>query len=76
MVTLFTLTAFQLNRRLGLAMVAFAAVIFTGSVALGWHYAVDGFASAGFVCAAWFAIGRLTVRPAASVPRPGLCVPS
>ncbi|MGE5501502.1 MAG: phosphatase PAP2 family protein [Ignavibacteriales bacterium] len=65
MATLFALTAFQLDRRLGWAMTIFAATIFTGSVALGWHYAADGLFSAGFVVAVWFGLGRLNPKPAA-----------
>jgi len=65
MVTLFALTAFRIDRRLGIAMAFFAAVIFTGSVALGWHYAIDGLVSAIFVSTAWFGIGALEPRRAA-----------
>jgi hypothetical protein len=45
-------------------MTALAVVTFLGSVHLAWHYAVDGYASAIFVTAAWFGVGRLTARPA------------
>jgi hypothetical protein len=65
MTTLFALTAFHLDRRLGWAMSALAVVIFLGSVHLAWHYAIDGYASAAFVMAAWFGLARLKPRPAA-----------
>jgi hypothetical protein len=64
MMTLVTLTAFQVHRVVGLAVGAFALLIFAGSISLGWHYAVDGYASAGFIYAVWFGIGRLAPRPA------------
>lgn len=65
MTTLFALTAFHLDRRLGWAMTALAAVIFLGSVHLAWHYAIDGYVSAVFVLVAWFGIAALTPRRAA-----------
>jgi len=64
MMTLVTLTAFHVHRVVGLAVGAFALLIFAGSISLGWHYAVDGYASAGFIYAVWFGIGRLTPKPA------------
>jgi len=65
MTTLFALTAFHFDRRLGWVMSALAVVIFLGSVHLAWHYAIDGYASAAFVMAAWFGLARLKPRPAA-----------
>ena len=62
MATLFALTAFQLDKRLGWAMVAFAVVIMLGSVHLGWHYAVDGYFSAVVVLALWFGVGFVLKR--------------
>lgn len=64
MMTLFTLTAFQLDRRLGWAVGAFAALILMGSVHLGWHYAIDGYVSIALVTASWFGLGRLLPRRA------------
>jgi len=61
---LFTLTAFQLDRRLGFVIGALALTILTGSVHLAWHYAIDGYASAAFVALVWFGIGRLEARRA------------
>lgn len=57
MSTLFVLTAFKLDRRLGFGMVAFAVAILLGSVHLGWHYAVDGYFSAVVVLALWYGVG-------------------
>lgn len=62
MATLFALTAFHIDRRLGWAMSAFAVVIFFGSIHLGWHYAVDGYVSAVVVAALWFGTGRVLDR--------------
>ena len=42
------------NRWVGLAAVGYAGLIFVGSFHLGWHYAVDGYASAVLVGTIWF----------------------
>lgn len=42
---------------LGAALWAFAAVIMVGSVVLGWHYAIDGYAGAILAIAIWKATG-------------------
>jgi hypothetical protein len=68
MVTLFALTAFHIDRRLGWLMVAFAVVIQLGSVHLGWHYAVDGYASALAVAGLWFGVGWALKRTAKPAP--------
>ena len=65
MATLMTLIAFHVHRAVGIAVAVFALLIFAGSVSLGWHYAVDGYASAGFIFAVWFGLGRLAPRRAA-----------
>jgi hypothetical protein len=65
MTTLFALTAFHIDRRLGWLMSAVAGVIFVGSVHLAWHYAVDGLFSGVFVTAAWFGMAALKPRAAA-----------
>ncbi len=67
MATLFALTAFRIDRRLGWGMVAFALAILLGSVHLGWHYAIDGYVSAVVVLALWFGVGAALkrIRPAA-----------
>ena len=59
---LMALYGFSLNRRLGQALTVFAAVILMGSVLLGWHYAVDGYAGALIAVLAWTAAGALVRR--------------
>jgi membrane-associated phospholipid phosphatase len=51
--TLMACYAFQNSRALGWAMVGFLAVILVGSVALGWHYAVDGYAGIALALVCW-----------------------
>ena len=38
---------------------SFAALIFVGSIHLGWHYAIDGYAGAAVALFGWWAAGRL-----------------
>lgn len=56
---------FSLHRWLGRALAGFAAVILLGSVLLGWHYAVDGYAGVLIGLAAWGLSGALLRRRAA-----------
>jgi hypothetical protein len=37
-------------------MALYALFILASSVALGWHYAIDGYAAAIIVCAVYFAV--------------------
>jgi hypothetical protein len=60
MSTLYTLTAFQIDRRLGFLTLGYALVVVLGSVHLGWHYAVDGYFSFAAVLFIWWLAGRLT----------------
>lgn len=55
--TLLALVAFRLDRRLGYLAVAYLAVILVGSVHLGWHYAIDGYASIIVTALIWKAVG-------------------
>ncbi|RME68958.1 MAG: PAP2 family protein [Alphaproteobacteria bacterium] len=57
--TLIALTAWQHSRAWGWAMSAYAALILVGSVHLGWHYAVDGYAAIAATLAIWWLTGRL-----------------
>lgn len=41
---LFAITGYKIHRNLGHILAIYAAIIFIGSVALGWHYAIDGYA--------------------------------
>ena len=58
MSTLSALVGFRLHRRAGVVATAYAAVILAGSVHLGWHYAVDGYASIVAVILLWHGVGR------------------
>lgn len=58
MAVLFFLSAWQANRIFGLVMLAYALIIFIGSVHLGWHYAVDGYLSVLLTVIIWILAGR------------------
>lgn len=59
---LFACAAFRLNRALGWLFSGYAAVIWIGSVHLGWHYAVDGIVALIATVMIWRATGWLAVR--------------
>lgn len=76
MATLVCLYAARRGRLASAAAVAFGLLILTGSVHLGWHYAVDGYVSVLCVVALWWAVGKAVsarqpsgVRNPASSPR-------
>jgi membrane-associated phospholipid phosphatase len=54
---LFALIGWCHNRKLGIALFTFTAVVFVGSVHLGWHYAIDGYAGFAIALAAWWLAG-------------------
>jgi len=54
---LFALAFARVSRGVGLAFGAYAAVILLGSVHLGWHYAVDGYAGIAVGLFAWWLAG-------------------
>jgi PAP2 superfamily len=56
---LFALAGFSINRWLGLALALHAALIFAGSVYLGWHYAIDAYAAWALTSLAWILSGRV-----------------
>jgi len=58
MVVLVALAAGAVDRRLGAAAWAFALLTFVGSVALAWHYAVDGYVSGLAAAGLWAWVGR------------------
>lgn len=60
---LLVLFGFKLNRYWGYAFALFFAFIMTGSVHLGWHYAVDGYLAILTTSLIWFLVGRFTPRP-------------
>jgi membrane-associated phospholipid phosphatase len=62
MATLFVLVAWPFGVVLRILSLAFLTVIFVGSVDLGWHYSVDGYASMIFTCAIYGSVGWLQRR--------------
>ena len=62
---LMILAARHIHRAAFIAAVSFAAVIFFGSVHLGWHYASDAYVSALVVAIIWKATGALVNTKAA-----------
>jgi hypothetical protein len=61
MPVLFALAAYQKDAALGIALAIFGVVIFIGSIALGWHYAIDGYISVAVVSLLWWVSGRLAL---------------
>lgn len=51
--TIVTLLAYRINRKFGHLMLVFTALIFIGSVHLGWHYAADGLLGILVAIASW-----------------------
>ena len=57
---LFAFVAFESGKRwLGILLSVFAFAIFIGSIHLGWHYAIDGYAGAAVAVFGWWLAGRL-----------------
>lgn len=56
--TLFVLLAQRIGRLAVWAMLGFGILIFLGSVAFGWHYAIDGWFSIGATVVIWKLVGR------------------
>jgi membrane-associated phospholipid phosphatase len=50
------------SRLAGAAMAGYGFIIFIGSIYLGWHYAIDGYAGAAFAILAWIVSGRIVAR--------------
>ena len=44
-IALFAFFMFKVSRKAGIAMIIYTAIVQIGSVLLGWHYAVDGYAA-------------------------------
>ena len=59
MATLMVLAARRIGRRTTLCAWAYLIFLQIGSVYLGWHYAIDGYASIAATFAIWWAVGRL-----------------
>lgn len=64
--TLFALYAFTVSRPLGWALTAFKLFIMAASVYLGWHYAIDGYASTIGTTLIWYGVGYALKQPTAS----------
>ena len=62
-VTLIALYAFSYSRLAGCVAVFYVFMIMIGSVALGWHYAIDGYVSVILTCLLWWITGWLA-KPA------------
>lgn len=59
---LYALIAFRVGKAIGIFMSIYAAIIFVGSVHLGWHYAVDGIIAAIAMYAIWKAVDHYCHR--------------
>ncbi len=64
MPVLYTLTALKVSRPLAAAFALYGLVILVGSVHLGWHYAVDGYAGIVGVLVIWRLAGAALRRTA------------
>jgi membrane-associated phospholipid phosphatase len=58
------LLAWNTDRRFGMAMWIFTAIIVIGSVHLAWHYAVDGLAGLALAYAFWKLAGLVATHEA------------
>lgn len=52
------LTAWRINRGLGMGFTIYLCCIMVGSVHLGWHYAVDGYTALVTTMIIWLIVGR------------------
>jgi membrane-associated phospholipid phosphatase len=66
--SLLTFATWRRSRPLSIALGAFTVVILCSSVALGWHYAVDGYASVAGAGLIWLLVARLPLRAALGEP--------
>ena len=56
---LFALAFWKVSRGAGIAFAIYAAMILIGSVHLGWHYAVDGYAGFALAAIGWWIAGPI-----------------
>jgi hypothetical protein len=61
-VTLVALFGFALSRTIGVLLGLIAICTFVASVALAWHYALDGYVGALLACCIWWFAGRVTTK--------------
>jgi membrane-associated phospholipid phosphatase len=59
--TLLALFGFAIARPIGVLLGLIAICTFVASVALGWHYALDGYVGAILACVIWWFAGRITI---------------
>jgi len=57
MAVLAALGGWSISRTLGRLLTAYAVIILIGSVGLGWHYAIDGYAAIASTIALWWLAG-------------------
>jgi hypothetical protein len=62
---LFALLGWRTNRWLGIALTINVALILMATVYLGWHYAIDGYASIVGTLVIWWVVGAVIRRAAA-----------
>jgi hypothetical protein len=60
MATIFALVGWRMHKSLGIIFTTYATLILIGSVHLGWHYAVDGYAGIAIALAAWWVAAPLS----------------
>ncbi|MEX2298175.1 MAG: phosphatase PAP2 family protein [Dongiaceae bacterium] len=70
MVFIFVLLGFRTARWLGWVCLAFFVSVLIGSVHLGWHYAIDGYAGAIGAAVMWWGSGRLAALTHPPQPTP------
>jgi hypothetical protein len=54
----FALTGWNINRWVGVILIAYTIVVQVGAVILGWHYAVDGYVSIILTLLLWKTVGK------------------
>jgi hypothetical protein len=59
---LFALAAWRVSRPLGCLLGSYAAVIWVGSVHLGWHYGLDGVVAVALTILIWQVCGHIADR--------------
>lgn len=62
MPVLYALVGWRTWRPLGVVFAAYGVLILLGSIHLGWHYAIDGYASIIGVLVLWWLAGRISGR--------------